>query len=776
MIQDPSNEANREVLLARRLPPSEPALRAAAAPFTVDSGVPEETFSFLLEYWELLRRSQWILAAFAAFGIFVALLYTLAQVPIYQADTTIELQGLNLNFLNLKSADPTTDMPDYSGDEVVRTQIKILESNSLRKRVIAKVTEGPRQAPDTGRDPLASWRKMLGMNRLRAPLSHDASVAYAAGHTAIQAAEGSRIIEIVADSPDPSVAEAVANSWAQEYIDQNLESRWKTTQYTGEWLTKQIEGLRTNLESSESALREFGLSSGLMFTEEKNSVSEEKLRQLQQELLKAEAERAVKQSQYEISLTASADALPEVLDDPALKEYQTALVRLHGQKAELSATLTPEHYKMQKIEEQIRQLLSEIEHTRFNVVQRIQAEYEAAKRRVELIHTDYIQQVQLVTDQGAKLTHYELLKRDVDTNRQIYDSMLQKVKEVGITSAMRASNARIVDPAEAPTSPYKPDTKRNTALGLMGGFLAGCCLVTLRERVDRRIKAPSDLHGYLNLPDLGSIPNSKSVFAVKGQAYGNGARNPAVNGSTTPARSERLELVVAQQSQSLLAEGFRTVLASILFSGRSISEHPKVIVVTSAGPGEGKTTTTSNLALAVAETRWRVLLIDGDLRRPRMHEIFGVPNTYGLSDVLESNDIETAWRRAVVETSNSRLMLMPSGSPSHNVSTLLYSAQLPELLHLMRRHFDAVLIDTPPILALPDARILAKLTDGVVLVVRSGKTTRDSARLASRRLQQDGTPVLGTLLNDWSPESMSSYGYQSYSAKQDDGKSNAPDA
>ncbi len=778
MAQDP-NQAEQELLIARRSLGPDPPPRGPWIPLSPEGSAPEDTSNFLLEYWVILRRGKWILAGFAVLGIIIAGFGTLAQTPIYQARTTLELQGLNLNFLNLKSADPTIDMPDYSPDEVIQTQIRILESNSLRKRVLAKLAQAAWEPSDIIPDRLASWRKLLGLERLRAKLSRDKAINYAAGHLAIQAAEGSRIIEIAVDSPDPAVAASVANTWAQEYIDQNLESRWKTTQYTSVWLTKQIEGLRTNLETSEANLREFGQSSGLMFTDEKNSVSEEKLRALQQELLKAEAARAVKQSQYETSLTASADALPEVLDDPALKEYQASMVRLRGQKAELGASLTAEHYKMQKIEEQINQLRSEIEHSRINVVKRIQAEYEAAKRRAELIHTDYIQQVQLVTDQGAKLTHYGLLKREVDTNRQIYDSMLQKVKEVGITSAMRASNVRIVDPAEAPGVPYKPDPARNMALGLVGGLLAGMCLITVRDRIDRSIQAPGDLQNYLDLPDFGAIPSAKMGLVLKNKGRLNGTRSLAIGGPQANGDAhlaERLELAVAQQGQSVLAEGFRSALASVLFSGRNITEHPKLMVVTSAGPGEGKTTTASNLALAMAETRRRVLLIDADLRRPRLHDIFDVPNTYGLSNVLESDDVDAAWRRAIVDTGVSRLVLMPSGTPAHNVTTLLYSAQLPALLYRMRREFDVVLIDTPPTLNLPDARILANLTDGVILVIRAGRTTRDSARLASRRFQQDGTPVLGTLLNDWSPESMSSYGYQSYSSSHENGKPGPADA
>ena len=268
----------------------------------------------------------------------VAGLGTLAQTPIYQARTTLELQELNQNFLNFKTGDPTMEMPEFSPHAVVLTQVRILE-NTLRKRVLAKLPEAHWRPADIVPDRLAAWRKLLGLERLRPSQSRDKAIAYAAGHVTIQSAEGSRIVEIVADSPDAVVAEIIANTWATEYIDSNLEARLKTTQYTSQWLGKQIDGLRTNLETSEE-IRNFAESSGLMFTDEKNNVSEEKLRQLQQELLKAQGELAAKQSLYETSLTASADALPEVLDDPALKEYRASMVRLRGQKAELSANLT----------------------------------------------------------------------------------------------------------------------------------------------------------------------------------------------------------------------------------------------------------------------------------------------------------------------------------------------------------------------------------------------------------------------------------------------------
>jgi succinoglycan biosynthesis transport protein ExoP len=725
--------------------------------------------SFLLDYWNTLRRHKLLMLFFAIGGAAVAVLVTMQLTPIYEARTTLELLSLNGNFLNMKSSDPTVDLPEYSADEILRTQVRIIQSNSLMKRVIPKLQAEPDTAPEPESSRLLAWKRALRLRQPTREERREQAIHYASENWNVTVPEETRIIEISCDSPDRQVATDFANFLASEYVEQNLESRWEMTQHTGEWLTKQMQGLKQKLEVSEDALQSYAQKNGLVFTGEKDSVAEDRLRQLQQELLRAQSDRVMKQSKYETSLTASAESLPEVLDDSSLRDFGGKLAELKRLRAELGATLTSAHPRVQKVDAQISEVLLGIERARANVIKRISAEYEGAQRRENLIRADYVSQTDLVNSQSAKGIHYEILKREVDTNRQLYDSMLQRVKEASIAAAMRASNARIVDRAEPPLLPYKPNPVRNGLLGLTSGFFLGILFVLFRDRMDSSIQSPGDVAIYLNLPEFGVIPSAQPET---GHRLYYGAVHAAALLEADKGRNgngrESLELARIRRAASPLAESFRSALTSVLFSNYE-GKPPRLIVLSSAMAAEGKTTVLTNLGLAMTETRRRVLLIDADLRRPQLHTIFGIPNECGLREVLHSNEpIEIAAMRAAHATSTLNLFVMPSGSTPASISTLLHSSRLPQLLEHLEQQYDAILIDTPPMLQMPDARILGRLVDGVILVIRAGKTTRDTARMASQRFLEDGIPVLGTILNDWNPKHKAMHGYGYYGSHYDD--------
>jgi capsular exopolysaccharide synthesis family protein len=371
-----------------------------------------------------------------------------------------------------------------------------------------------------------------------------------------------------------------------------------------------------------------------------------------------------------------------------------------------------------------------------------------------------------VTEQAEKSIQYGILKREVDSTRQLYDAMLQRLKEASIAAALRASNIRVVDAARTPLGPYKPDATRNSALGVLAGLFLGVALVVMRERADRSIQDPGDSSFYLNLPELGVIPSASAARHRLYYLRRKRIAEPTPSAETgLVAKSDvryQVELASWQHKPSMVAESFRAILTSIMFSGDN-GNRPRVLVVTSGSPKEGKTTVASNLAIALAEVHQRVLLIDGDMRRPRLHEIFDAGNERGLSDILKENVAlaESGLAGVIQETKLPNLFLLPSGPASNAASTLLFSRQMPGLLKDLQRQFDSILIDTPPMLQMPDARVLGRLADAVLLVVRAGHTTRDAAMAARQRFEEDGTPVLGTILNDWNPKA-SGGGYYGY--------------
>jgi succinoglycan biosynthesis transport protein ExoP len=723
----------------------------------------------LPEYWQILRRRKGTLILIIFLGLLTSLLVTIPQTPVYQAQGSIEIQNLNENFLNTRNVSPTADngASDAPGADI-QTQTKILQSKSLFDRVVAKLDLQTRLYPDDGTDRLSAWRKALGIGVGKRAPTREKLLSLIADNLKISTAANTRLVEIRYDSTDPQLAADFVNTLTAEFVQQNRESHYKTTQQTGEWLTHQMEDVRIKLEKSEDELQSYANASGLLFTSEKDNVAEEKLRQLQEELSKAQADRVASQSRYELASTAAPESLPEVPDDATLKEYQVKLTDLRRQLAEISSSLTPAHPAVKKVQAQVTALESALDKERASVIQRIRNDFESAQRREHLLATNYASQARLMSEQAAKVTHYNILKREVDTNRQLYDSMLQNVQEAGMTSALGASNIRVVDPAEPPTRPYKPSVVLNSTLGLLAGAFFGIAFIVVQEHSDRSIQAPGETTIYLDVPELGTIPSAKAAPGRLPAYYQNGK---ALEGKKSQNGNRwQTELITSNKNPSLMADAFRATLTSILYSGEN-GDRPRIFVITSTNTGDGKTTVACNLALGLAEIgpsvlMQSVLLIDGDLRRPRLHEIFDVPNRWGLADLLEGKTPPNGCEGMVYKTCYRNLNLLPSGSSTVNTGALLHSPRAAAFLERMREEFHTVIIDAPPMLNMPDARVLGRLADGVILVVRSAHTMRYAAAAAKQRLVEDGTRVLGTILNQWDPRRTNQYahgnGYKYY--------------
>jgi len=716
----------------------------------------------LLEFWQILRRRKGTLILIIFLGLVTSLLLTIPQTPVYQARSSLEIQNLNDNFLNTRNVNPTADggQSDTLRSDL-QTQAKILQSESLLDRVVAKLDLGKRLLPDMGSRRLSAWRKLCGLSGNVQTPTREMILNLVVQNLKISTDPNTRLVEIRYDSADPQLAADFVNTLTTEFVQQNLESHWKSAQQTGEWLTRQMEDVRIKLEKSENELQSYAQSSALLFTSEKDNVAEEKLRQLQEELSRAHADRVASQSKYELLSTASPESLPEVLDDPTLKDYQVKLTDLRRQLAEISSSLTPAHPAVKKVQAQVTALESALDKERTNVIQRIQNEFQSAQRREHLLGANYASQASFMSEQAAAVTHYNILKHEVDTNSKIYDSMLQNVQQAGMTSALAASNIRVVDSAETPTRPYKPIVALNSVLGLLAGAFFGIAFIVVQERADRTIRGPGDSTIYLEVPELGAIPSEK---AVRGRLPAYCQNGKALESKQSEnGKPWQVELVTSNRKPSLLADAFRATLTSILYSGEN-GDRPRIIVITSTNPGEGKTTVACNLALALAEIgpsvlMQSVLLIDGDLRKPRLHEIFNVPNHWGLADLLEGKAPPNGGEGMVYKTDYRNLSLLPSGSSGANVGALLHSPRMFAMLNRMRAEFHTVIIDTPPMLQMPDARILGHFADGVILVVRSAQTMRDAAVAVNQRLTGDGTRVLGTILNQWDPRKTYPYGY-----------------
>jgi succinoglycan biosynthesis transport protein ExoP len=713
------------------------------------------------EYWCVIcHRWPWI-AATIGFGALTAVLFSFWQSPVYQARVSLEIQNPSPGALNVNIGDLENGGTTLSPEAYLPTQAQILQSLSLRRRTLAKLQQQHLEESAQTADRFARWRGWLGI--ASKPSVRPNSIP-SARDVRVQVHDNTRIVEILTDSADPRTAAAYANTLANEYIDSNLEARSDGIDRAHEFLTHQLEDIRAKLQRSEDQLQAYGRASNLMFTGDKNSVEQEKLKQTQAALSEAQAVRIEKQSAYQMAAATTADSVPQVIDNTRLSDYQSQLAALRRQLAELSSQFTPEHPKVRQVQAQIDDLEVTFNKERSNILLRIKNEYQGALTREKLLSEAYRRQAQVVLEQAQKTTSYNILEREAETNRQLYDSLLQKAKEAEIASAMGGSNARIIDPAEPPLIPYKPNVLWNTLMGALTGLLVGAALVLGRESLDSTLKAPGEVSFHLGIPELGVIPAEKSIpTKVRGTPRISSetlVMLPHVRNDQSTLKLGSIELATWNDKSSTIAESFRSALTSILFSGEN-GVSPRVILISSGSRGEGKTTVATNLGIALAEIHQRVLLIDADMRQPRLNDVFNVPNNWGLSDLLrEKNVLRDSPLEALVQRAEiPNLYVLTSGPRTNNITNLLHSSRMFELIQRLRADFDSILIDTPPMLNVSDARILGRLVDAAILVFRAGKTNRNIALAAKRRLTDDGIPVIGTILNGWDLKSSNRYGY-----------------
>ena len=726
----------------------------------------------LLEFRRIFRLHKFLILRCVLLGLLTALAFSMVQRPVYRAHTSITIQDMSENFLNLKE-DPTSFNPTGPTEPYFQTQVQILQSESVLERVVDKpvITQAlAQQETDKQR---FDWRKYLGSADIPPRRARQQLIGWLASRLTVRSSGETRLVQVYFEDRNPRLAADFANTLVSEFVEQSHQMRWESTQRTTEWLAGHLDGMKVNLENSEAQLQAYARASGLLFSE-KGNVAEERLRQIQGEYSKAQVDRAEKQAKYETVITKPIESLPETLDDPTLRDYGTKLSALRQERAQLTSALTPAHYRVLQVQAQIDELRSALEAHRANVLRRAAVEYQSARRHEELLAQAYGQQARLVSTQAEKIIHYDTLKHEVDTSRQLYDALLQRVKQAGLASAMRASNILVVDAAKPPLLPYRPNYPLNSALGLLIGTLLGTGLSIMRERFDRRIAAPGVAPAYLNLPELGAIPlaetssHVRGLFSALNKFQGNilgltGRENGEkglCKACLSTGATERSELV-------MMADAFRATLTSILLPSLG-ARAPHVIVLTSPRPGAGKTTVTSNLGIVMAEIGRRVLLVDGDLRSPKLHDVFKLSNSWGLCDVVRSsNPISKCGLLQIVRhTDVPGLDLLPSGITRESPSHLLYSPRVAELLRRVEEEYDLVLVDSPPMMQLADARVLGRIADGVVLVIRSGHTTLGLAQLAVQRFAEDGTRVLGTILNSWDPRSGEgtdyTYSYREY--------------
>ncbi len=725
------------------LTPSGP-LSGLTRSYAVTNGEPQapaEDGGTGLDIVGLLRRYWLLLAIAILLGAGAGFISVIMSSPMYRSSLMLEVQDANGGLLKNEGGGGSPQ----SSEIEIQTQINILRGGTFLKRGADRMQSETVPLAPTGRDMFSRIRQRIH------PATQDPLEAARAGlNVAVQTfnarpVNGTKLIEMTCESTSPDIAAQFLNSMAQEFVDDSSRSRMQTAQKTSEWLAGQIEDIKSRVQEAEEKEQAFVRASGNVFVGADATLDDTKLTQLKAELAKIQSERIFRQTRYELTLKNPPDTLAEVLDDGTLRNYQGQLETLKRDRAALTTTYTPKYEKVNKIDAEMATIQKAYDAEINSTIKRIKNDYEASLKQEKSLTAAYGGQAGKVGSEQSKAAQYNALKRDVETQRGLYQTLLMQENEAQLSSSVPINPMRIVEPSAVPEVPYKPRPLLNVSFGTMFGLALAGGLVFLMERMDRSIKSPGLSRRLFNVPELGVIPNlgAQALPPPKGRRASERALSKSHEDPATA-------LVNWQSGPAFIAESFRGTLASILRN--QVTGRPqKMILITSPGPAEGKTTVVQNLGIALAESGRNVLLVDADFRRPHLHRKFSLPNEWGLIDLLcEDRPLNEYPPESLgVFTGLPGLSILPNRLTSNNVPKALYSPRLRVILETLMKRYDMVLVDAPPLLSVADTRIIAPLTDALILVLRCGVTNRESAREAYERIQEDGLSLLGTVLTDY---------------------------
>ncbi|MCK6553721.1 polysaccharide biosynthesis tyrosine autokinase [Candidatus Binatia bacterium] len=728
-------------------------------------------------YWRLLYGRRFLLLAAALLGLGLSAAYTLRQVKLYTAQSTIEFKQSTPPGKEVVRFPRVESIPPTLATRLLTTKVLAARAvNSLRAQGVAYFDHA---AVDPGTPSLSGTAWAAVVSRMRATVGGDEEreepddvnapsewegvgldvINAYYDHVGISPVRATSLADIVAVHPDPTTAARIANAHAKAFMDMDEQTRALSMSDANSYVRQQLEDVRTKLETSRQTLNDFQRENGILHLPKDNTtITRASLQQLNELLTKAQGERIVAEANYRNAQAMSPEALAGTLPDPGLQTMRDELSGLKAKHQANQREYGANHPDMAALRSRIAALDQRLREAGSQAREQMRTTLDAALAKEAELRQNFEKVSAAASNEDKLLVQMLILQRDVESNQELYNTLLSQAKEQDLlTNGFRWTGVNLVDRAVVPRVPTFPKTKRNLAMGLFLGLMAGAFGAILLDRLDTRIHTPEDIAEWLHLPSLGVIPDFQRVLqipaygkpALEAPAVGDGNGNEGGHGNGSGGGRQ---VVTVTNPGSVISEAYRSIRTNILFS--SPGNPPKTVLVTSSQASEGKTVTTINLAVSLAMSGSNVCVIDADMRHPSCHQPLKVPSEPGLSNVLTGQcELADAVVRSPMlsgkngDRSRFGLYVLPAGPPPPNPAELVGSAVMNEVLATLSENFDFVLVDSPPILPVTDSVVMATKTDGVVVVVKASEWGRDVVGKALSHLDAVRARVLGVVLN-----------------------------
>lgn len=738
-------------------------------------GYPEEEssgYNRLRDYWRSVLKNIWLVIGIVVLVSLLTAAYMARQPDVFESLSRVQVDLETANnpaigalkgnsiFLNNSSQDPT----------YFNTQIQILTSAGLLGRVAKTLDLEHNEAflhPQASQKPSIwqSIKRLVGSGqrkeppkppeesklKIGAPISTD-DVAEAnrlepyvemlKELLTVKPLSETRIIEVRVKHQDPEIAQKLNNSIAQMFVLSNLERKTETSNSAGDFLQKRIAELQSEIRRGEEELINYAKNHQILTLDASQNTVVDRLTGLNRQLLEAENERKTAEANYRATLAPGAlEAQAQAINNSAAA-LELRVADLKRQRALLLLEYTEKYPEVRDLDQQIVMLEKQLQQSRTNTESVVKANLETRYRQTlqkeQALRQAYNQQRGETLTQNEAAVSYRIIQQEIDTNKTLLDGLLQRSKENDVILAGTPNNIHVVDNASLPKGPVAPKRMQTVALAALFSLILGIALARFLDYLDDSVRSSQDVENFLHLPALAVIPT-----------IGNSVRRrllPAIPGTKRNGNHGGPELLLHESQTSPLAESYRQLRTSILLS--SPGGAPKTLLVTSSQPNEGKTTTVVNTAMILAKTGAKVVIVDGDMRRPRLHTIFNLDNDKGLSGILASNMTEAEMLSCVKQYEDSSLFILPSGRIPPNPAELLGSDQIRVLMSVLGKSFTHIVIDSPPVASFTDGVLLSSVADGVLLVVHGGAASRHIVRRVKLMLSDVGAKIFGVVLNN----------------------------